>query len=232
MILSDKPRTVPDAIVIGVPTLGMVSIYWHLQIGALFHQFKPMNRVLVPSVVKGHEVGEARNIIVERALKITEVNVTHVFFIDDDVLISPDALVALLNHGKPIVSGLYYAKNRHEQPLLFTEPHKGAYTDFTFGDVVDCYCHGMGCTLIAADVFRAIEPPWFQTTKGEIDGEDFKQETEDVYFCKKAIEAGFRPCVDTGITAIHYDATADVGYPDWAWKRFTAGNVIPSEVAA
>lgn len=236
MILSDAPRPMPEAIVVGIPTFGMVSIYWHLQIGTMFHQFKPMNRILTPCVVKGKRVDVARNEIVRHALDMEAtagVRATHVFFIDDDVLITPDGLLRLLEHDLPIVSGLYYAKTPVLQPLVFTEPHKGAATNWTPGELVDCYAHGMGYTLIQTEVFRAMGAgPWFQTTEGQITGQTFKQQTEDVFFCEQATEAGYQPRVDTGLLGIHYDSKQDVGYPLDAWDGFKNSGAIRVPVAA
>ena len=238
MILSDEPRPVPEAIVVGVPTFGMVSIYWHLQMQTLFQLGKPMNRALMPRVVKGKRVDDARNEIVRYALGLEDaegIKATHVFFLDDDVLITPSGLIALLAHDRPIVSGLYFAKTPVMQPLLFEGPYKGAAHRWPTNGIVECYAHGMGYTLIQTEVFRAIEPPWFQTTEGAwANDQEFKSQTEDVYFCEKAAKAGFQPCVDTALLGIHYDSKKDVGYPLDQWQAYKQGEEIktPEGVAA
>ena len=236
MILSDNPKPTPEAIVVGIPTFGMVSIYWHLQLNALFQLGKPMNRALTPRVVKGQRVDDARNEIVRHALALEEtdgVRATHVFFIDDDVIITPEGLLTLLAHDRPIVSGLYFAKTPTLQPLLFEGPYQGASMRWEPGEVVECYAHGMGYTLIKTEVFRAIEPPWFKTTDGAwVNEQEYKSQTEDVYFCEKAAHAGFSPCVDTGLLGLHYDSKKDTGFPVDAWAAFKAGEEVRVPVHA
>lgn len=145
---------IPGAIVVGVPTFGMVSIQWHVGMLGLR---SPMNRMLHWYHVVGREVGDARNEIVQHALAhhgAAGEPASHVFFVDDDTLPPPDALVTLLGRRLPIVSGLYFAKTQFPQPLILADKFGGVVTDFEPGSLVKCYAHGMGCTLIEVKVFR------------------------------------------------------------------------------
>ena len=225
-MLADQSRPVPECVVIGIPTFGMVSVYWTMQLLGLFQGGKPMNRAIEMQPVKGHRVDEARNMIVEYALSKPECS--HVFFLDDDVIIPPHTLITLLAHERPIVSGLYFGKSDAPQPLLLGAPGTGPKTDWTPGDVVECYGHGMGCTLIDTEVFRVVESPWFKTTEG-----DEGTQTEDLYFLEKAAEHGYTGCVDTGILGLHYDATTDRGFPVRQWEQYRANQPVEwAEVAA
>lgn len=221
-ILSDKPKDRPKLIMIGIPTFGMVSMYWHLQLADMLRIGKPMNRAFVERVVKGHTVAEARNMIVEQIPEIEEsfsADVTHVFFLDDDVLVQTDTLIRLLSHDRPIVSGLYFAKTEAPQPLLFSKPFAGPDMRYAGKDrpkeLVDCYGHGMGCTLIERRVFDAVEAPWFSTETGRLDGQEYLSHTEDMFFLEKAAAAGFQPAVDTGALVAHYCSKTDQVFPRW-----------------
>lgn len=212
-------------VLLGVPTFGAVSIEWH---GHMMQLQTPLNRSIRHMYVKGKEVGEARNEIVKHALEYRGLlgeKFTHVFFVDDDVLIPPHALAQLLNHNKPIVSGLYYAKMATPQPLILSDAFGGVLTDWTPGDLVDCHAHGMGCTLIAREVFEAIGGPWFQTTNQRFMSPDgtpvMWHQTEDVFFLDKARAARFQPCVDTGLFCFHYSMAERVGYPLDRWQAAT-----------
>lgn len=144
----------PGAIVVGVPTFGQVSINWHVGVMGLR---SPMNRMLHWYHVVGREVGDARNEIVQHALAYvgaTGERASHVLFIDDDVLIPPDALITLLGRKLPICSGLYFAKTQFPQPLMLKGPLDGVIAKWDPGSLVPCYAHGMGCTLIEVRVFR------------------------------------------------------------------------------
>lgn len=155
VLIHQYQAATPSVIVLGVPTFGMVSIHWHAAMLALQ---QPMNRAVRHSYVMGREVGDARNEIVQYALGLRGPmgeRASHVFFIDDDTLPPPGALVSLLAHRLPIVAGLYYAKTQAPQPLVLGDAYAGTLP-FTPGDLVPCGGHGMGCTLIDVAVFRAL----------------------------------------------------------------------------
>jgi hypothetical protein len=207
----------PGIILVGVPSFGLVSIQWHSHMMQLQ---TPMNRSLRHMYVQGKEVGDARNEIVQRALEYQGPlgeRASHVFFVDDDVLIPSHALMHLLSHNRPIVSGLYYAKTITPQPLILSHKFGGVVTDFADGALVDCDAHGMGCTLIAREVFEATEFPWFQTTKQrgpDIEGTPvYVHQTEDVWFLDKARRAGYQPCVDTSLFCPHWSNAERLWYP-------------------
>jgi hypothetical protein len=199
------PPVAQTLVVVGVPTRGMVSIQWHSHMS----QLQVMNFRTRHVYIDGCEVGVARNHIVRQAL---DGGASHVFFVDDDVLIPPDALLRLLAHKRPIVSGLYYAKTATPQPLVMNDAFCGVDTDWTEGDLVECASHGMGCTLIAREVFEAIEAPWYQTTN-VTEGATKVHQTEDAYFCRKAREAGYQPAVDTGLFCPHWASEERRWYP-------------------
>lgn len=145
----------PAIIVVAVPSFGTVSIRWHVGMLGLK---PPMNVPLSHSVVMGREVGVARNELVARALALRDerhrLRASHLFFVDDDVLLSESALQQLSRHRAPIVSGVYWSKSTPPYPLILPDKLGGTATGWTVGDLIPCYAHGMGCTLITLDVFR------------------------------------------------------------------------------
>ena len=203
-------------IYLGVPTFGMVSIRWHAHLMQLQN---PMNRSVFHGYGLGFEVGQARNYLVDQALSWANSaghTVSHVFFVDDDVLVPPYALSVLLSRKRPIVSGLYYAKTEHPQPLLFHDASVGVAERIPRNQVVDCYAHGMGCTLIELRVFRELLdkglveyeefngqrlPQFFKTTRDGLSRDTatgapvIVNETEDVHFLKLARQIGYTAAV-------------------------------------
>lgn len=232
-----KPR---DVIVLGVPTFGMVSIWWA---GRLYALRAPMNRIVRHVYCVGLEVGLARNEIVARALAIEDqdssLRCSHIFFVDDDVLVHPDALLQLMSRQAPMVSGLYYAKSSVPQPLVLSGEYDGTPTTWTPGDLVPCWAHGMGLTLIEADVFRRLRdesdlgvdergyPNWFTTTRDSglvrADGVTavFNQ-TEDVALLRRAAAIGYQPLVDTSPQAFgfHWDQKQQTAFPVKQWREY------------
>jgi hypothetical protein len=249
-------------IYLGVPTFGMVSIHWHAH---LMQLQSPLNRSVFHGYGMGFEVGQARNYLVEQALHWQNEaghTVSHVFFVDDDCLIPPYALTVLLSRNRPIISGLYYAKSPAPQPLVLMEPFSGTPLSLPKNQIVNCYAHGMGCTLIELRVFRDLLdtvdpmtgkpyveyqqigqqnlPQFFRTTRDELQQGPNRaptvfNQTEDVYFLHKAAQIGYTAAVDTGVFAFHWDSKSQQAYPLETWQRFKATGelVLPGqEVAA
>lgn len=226
----------PSIILVGVPSFGLVSIQWHSH---MMQIQTPLNRVLRHLYVQGKEVGDARNEIVEHALAFQGPlgeRISHVLFIDDDVLVPSHAIAQLMSHQRPIVSGLYYAKTPTPQPLILSHKHAGVITEFHEGELVECDAHGMGCTLIAREVFEAIPAPWFQTTNQRGPDQDgapvFIHQTEDVWFLDKARRAGFQPCVDTGLFCFHWSNAERLAYPLHKWKAHAQAKASHKETVA
>jgi hypothetical protein len=234
-----KPRPV---IVIGVPSFGMVHLYF---MARYYNLRMPMNTIQKHVYVVGKEVGDARNEIVAKALSLEEadpsIRCEKIFFLDDDVLVHPDALLKLLDRRRPIVSGLYYTKTSVPTPLVLHGEFEGTASSWTPGDLVECYGHGMGLTLIDAEVFRRVRdelpigvdqfghPNWFATTKDAAvlkadGGRAIVNQTEDMRFLGLARQLGYTTAVDTSAQTFgwHLDTRTLIGYPEKQWREFTA----------
>jgi len=102
-----------------------------------------------------------------------------------------------------IVTGLFHQKGGGNLPNIYKYKcynEETGWHDYnnivvwekdTLVEIDGC---GFGCVLIKTDVFRNIKDrPWFDTQGS---GEDF-------YFCRKAIEAGYKIYCDTSIKCSH-----------------------------
>jgi len=130
---------------------------------------------------------------------------SHLLFVDDDVIVAPNALDLLLEHDAGVVAGMvpsifmncdFVALNcrPEESPNVWYRRHPE-------GLVRICAC-GMACTLIRRDVFEAVGYPWFrwlETREGDIYGEDFD-------FCKRVADAGFTLWADGRVCCDHVKA--------------------------
>jgi GT2 family glycosyltransferase len=133
------------------------------------------------------------------AAEITTDEVDYIFYLDDDILVPDNALEKLLSHGKDIVSGLYFRNNYPFLPMLYKKQSDRyeAVIDYEKNKLIEVDACGTGCTLIKAEVFKKLDKPYFKNN--EADG-GF---SEDLYFCKKAKEAGFTIHCDTSINCAH-----------------------------
>ena len=150
---------------------------------------------------KGLPVDVARNRLAKDAL---EKNARYLFMLDADILPPPSGLLRLLSWRLPIVSGLYYAKTGHvaawrqdpDEPEFFN-PLK----EIPRGGLVEVDAVGAGCLLVDTRVFQVIPEPWFEW--GQRDPKIKKGVTEDMMFCQKAQDHGFRIWVDSECDCRH-----------------------------
>lgn len=149
----------------------------------------------------GQSPAQGRNSIIAKAL---ELECTHIFFLDDDMVFKPDVLTRLLKHAdKDVVTGLYLMRNYPHFPVVMDEgPYEDGKCKFVFLTdqqglipIVNC---GFGFVLIKTEVFKKLERPW--VTLGEIIKDEW---CDDVAFFNKVKRAGFEMYCDLGIWAGH-----------------------------
>ena len=141
---------------------------------------------------------EARN----KFIKVCQENKSrpdYIWFVDSDTLPDKYSLKRLLSDNKDIVSGLYFRRGWPYPPLIMLENPKveGRYNflaEYPQNSLVECDAIGLGNCLIKMEVFDKVEYPWFA---------QIGSNTEDVYFCKKAKEKGYKVFVDTGTKSKH-----------------------------
>lgn len=197
-----------DSICIAVPSaVGMTHMAWSW---ALKHLAPPVPWCL--HYVVGLPVDQARNKLVELARSD---DVTHLFFLDSDVLMPPDGLVRLYSHyhreGLSLIAGQYGFRNategRSNGLLIRSAREDGRPVYVSVGDEVAAqnglYTHpmlatGLGCCLISMDVFEHVGEPYFRH-QGDVG--------EDLDFFERAREAGFPLYIDRGVRCAHIDGS-------------------------
>ncbi len=167
----------------------------------------------------------ARNQIVEATLKT---KAQWLFFMDSDMDFPSRALIRLLRHDVDIVGGLYFLREPPFNPVAYRVDEQasrekgGHYYSWIAQEVLDYLnehrhdapvtgsgCReipkdgkelrqvdgiGTGCMLIRRRVLEKVPPPWFSYSEGG---------SEDLFFCRRAIEAGFKVHVDLGVICGH-----------------------------
>jgi hypothetical protein len=138
----------------------------------------------------GSERGHSRDLLVEESL---ERGSEWILFLDDDHSFPPHLLMQLLSREQPIVASLYLQRQPPFWPVAYgSKSEDGLYTALDMralqgGGIVPVAAAGTGGMLIRSEVFYDLEPPWFLHTD---------QHSEDLYFCDRAIEAGYPIYVD------------------------------------
>jgi len=216
--LRAKELRVENKVAVCIPHIGTVPMEWAIK-------FKEL---LLPEgsnifLMRGAPIDVARNQLVEIAL---EQGFSWIFFMDADVVLNRNAVLTLLSHRLPIVSGIYRAKKREgfywcayvesEVEIDGKKVRKFLPVESFNGRLVRVDMVGMGATLIHADVFKFIRKrtdlPFFLWTKDRSEKEldklgvptELRNLSEDFYFCRLAKLVGnFDIYVDTQVVGHH-----------------------------
>jgi len=146
-------------ICMAVPTTGLVRVEWMM---ARFGQVIPCNwsqgdifQFMDQYSPMGWAVADARNVCVQYFI---DQEFEWLFFIDHDVILPPDTFLKIndymLKGDIPIVSGLYYCKGTHPEPLLFRGRGSSCYMDWEQGDKVWVDGIPLGCCLIHGSIIK------------------------------------------------------------------------------
>lgn len=181
-------------VLVGMPCLDFIKT------DTVMAMFQATAAMQVPAKLHFYKtslVHDARNKIVQNAI---DNKMSHIMFIDSDMYFEPEAINKLLEHDKDIVAGLYYRKLPPHQPNI-TE-RKGDLLRFPRvwpkNKPFKIFAAGTGFMLIKTSVFEKLEEPWFYFASL---GDQYMG--EDIYFCKKAGDAGFDVWVDPTIEIGH-----------------------------
>lgn len=127
----------------------------------------------------------------------------YVLYLDENVLIPPDALEKLIEHDKDVVSGLYFRNTYPYTPMVFKSNNDKKYDpilDYDDDKLMEVDACGAGCLLVKTEVFKKLKLPYFKSN--EVEG----GLPEDHYFCKKLRDAGFKIHCDTSVKCSHMSA--------------------------
>jgi hypothetical protein len=186
-------------VLVATLTREMVSTAW-----AKSHRemrLPPGNKIIYLS---GMPFDHARNAAVQ--MMLTE-NFRYLFFVDDDVMIPPDAYAILRSNNLDIVSGLYYRRAEPIMPVALVKDRNGKrewLSSLRYGDVIPVYMTGAGCLLVRRKVFEIVPPPWFEWMSDRPDVPQEDRTSEDFTFCRKAKDQfGITTYLDTRVQCVH-----------------------------
>jgi hypothetical protein len=143
-------------VLIGILTREIIHIQWALA-------FKTL---ILPSsagwvTISGMPFDHGRNLCCQRLL---ENDYQYLLFIDDDVMLPPDAYLKLVNHKADIISGLYMRRTEPICPVMMRIQPNGMpawVSNFPVGETIEVDYVGAGCLLIHRRVLEKMKKPWF-----------------------------------------------------------------------
>lgn len=221
--MSDSKMLSSVGLAIGLPFCGRpIAPEWAISFSS---QNYPMNIRRALSCLKGEEIGKARQQMAELAV---EKRAKYLWFLDDDVAPPFHAIRSLIttlensDKNTMVAAGIYCAKTWPTEPVVYRGNGIGAFWNFKAGDVFECTGIGTGCMVIKTELFQHLEKPWFKTVdEGGTPEQPILQETDDLYFCDRVIEAGFTILADASVMCVH-----------WGWdevKKDFIAYMLPAE---
>lgn len=202
--------------VILCPTRGVISAR---VVNAMMGLGKPMNQQVVgPIFLEKMEVGEAYEQGIEMILQNPVLRTfKYVLTIEEDNLPGPGDFMRLLEvmgEGNfDAIGGLYFTKGEGGMPMMYGNPKDFPLNFRPMMPIANTVqaCNGiaMGFSLFKMEMFTSgrIERPFFKTCNDYNEGKIY---TQDLYFCEKALKAGYRFAVDTSVRVGHYDYENDM----------------------
>jgi len=161
VVVDSKDPGYVNRLLVATPTTGLVRIEWVMgrygQIVPPNWSMVQMNQYLNSFIPLRYQVADAQNLIVREAL---ERDFQWLLLIEHDVILPPDAFKRYNDYMReaqiPIISGLYYTRNRPSEPLVYRGRGTSFYGDWKFGDLVWCDGVPTGCLLIHCGILRAM----------------------------------------------------------------------------
>ena len=144
----------------------------------------------------GYAVDQVRNLIAHWVVNAYD----YLLAIDHDVVFPADTLKKMLAHDKPIVSGVYRQRLEPQMIELYDLNMRRLDVSQLTGTLQEIGGCGFGCVLVKKEVFSAIQYPWFFYHQALNHNHTF---SEDLDFCKKVLEKGFKLYADSSILCKH-----------------------------
>lgn len=143
-----------------------------------------------------------------------QVDYDYIMWIDSDQVFNPEQFQKLLSHDKDIVSGLYLMASGKQFPCVINWDQEyyqknGKFYFITPKDIegatglIECAYNGMGFMLIKKGVFEKLEYPWFKGIDHDLGEGIVEFSSEDVSFCTRIREKGFKIFVDPTVIVGH-----------------------------
>ena len=144
-------------------------------------------------------ITRGRDLLLKQALKGTY---THLMWLDSDIAAPQDVVPKLLAVNEAIAGALVRTRNEHTRQTWFNtyidkRSENGGFpskTDFIDGDIINVDATGCDCVILRRDVMEAV---------GEYVYSLDPPIGEDMGFCLKAKELGFKTKVHTGVKTRH-----------------------------
>lgn len=209
-------------VVVAVPTAGTVRMGFAASLAGMISKVaahgiptRPEASVaLRMDVVESSVIHTNREQLCKRAI---EAEMTHLLFLDDDMVFEPGILEVLLGRRQPVVCTNYLIKTEPAKDFVAVslEGHRVQTRSHSTGLVPIAYS-GFGVSLFEIEVFKKTPQPWFMP---KFLAETDSYTTEDNPFYERVREAGFEVFLDQDASKL----VSHVGNKSWNWSEVKYG---------
>ncbi len=214
----------PDDIklVIAIPTAGTVPMSFAYSLATMV-SYTAANGIpsrpessleLKLDVVESSNWITNREQLVKRAL---DAGMTHLMFLDDDMMFEPQVLDILLGRRQPIVCTNYLIKTEPASDFVAVDlKGKRLPTHEKSKGIQPILYSGFGVSLFELQVFKDIPQPWFAP---DFLPEENSYTTEDLPMYRRARDAGYKVYLDHDASKL----VTHLGRKAWNWKEVNHG---------
>ena len=178
----------------------------------------------------GYNIDQIRNLIADWAKKYD-----YLLSVDSDIILPKDTLTKMLAADKDIITGLYIQRipDTHTVEVYMVISNGGMthipYKLLKDTGVVEVAGCGFGACLVKSEIFRKMEYPHFYY-QSALDHKNTV--SEDIYFCKKARDLGYKVWVDTSIMCDHkgtsyYKINNNIESAKQVWTEESTNTEVP-----
>jgi hypothetical protein len=199
----------------------MTSFAYDLARAMSFHTATTDDRVMLYTS-HGTLIASQRMELARQAL---EEKADYLLWLDSDMRFPKETIGHLILRDKPIVAANYATRRMPVKPVAMMDDKGKIGRVYTAPDSeglqpVDYV--GMGVMMVKREVFEKIEAPWFAIPYSTIGNHYIG---EDVFFCKKAREAGFEVLLDHDLShQVKHIGTFEYSHEGaWAMKEQVEG---------
>jgi hypothetical protein len=202
----------------------MTSFAYDLARAMSFHTATTDDRVLLYTS-HGTLIASQRMELARQAL---EEKADYLLWLDSDMRFPRETIGHLILRDKPIVAANYATRRMPVKPVAMMDNNGEIGRVYTAPDSeglqpVDYI--GMGVMMVKREVFEKVEAPWFAIPYSTIGNHYIG---EDVFFCRKAREAGYEVLVDHDLShQVKHIGTFEYSHEGaWAMKEQVDGSNI------
>jgi hypothetical protein len=202
----------------------MTSFAYDLARAMSFHTATTDDRVLL-FTSHGTLIASQRMELARQAL---EEKADYLLWLDSDMRFPRETIGHLILRDKPIVAANYATRRMPVKPVAMMDNNGEIGRVYTAPDSeglqpVDYI--GMGVMMVKREVFEKVEAPWFAIPYSTIGNHYIG---EDVFFCRKAREAGYEVLVDHDLShQVRHIGTFEYSHEGaWAMKEQVDGSNI------